>query len=291
MSKQQTHIISFSTGLSSALTVERVLERYGRSNTHIVFMDTQVEDEDNYRFLRDCQNRWGKEIFVLTEGRTPRQVAEDKHIIPNQKLAPCTFELKIDMFRRWLHQSYGQGIFIDFRGVSILFARNPVTIHIGYDIFEVHRCEKTRKNYEAAGWNVDFPLLWSPIEHRPYTQIVQDDWSIKPPRTYEMGFSHANCLKQLCFKAGQADAIRFLINFPDRYRDQESWEQMMRDHPTRKNYAILRNQSNGKVTPLTLKELRERYEREINKQPMLFNFDQQSPACVSCGIGDLVTNK
>jgi hypothetical protein len=286
--KATNHIVSFSTGLSSALVVERVIKRYGPKNTHIVFMDTQVEDDDNYRFMDDCQARWGKEIIKLADGRTPRQVAQDKQIIPNQKIAPCTFELKIEVFSKLLMRHYGKGVFIDFRGLKILFSRHPVTIHIGYDIFEAHRCEATRRNYEDAGWAVDFPLLWKPIEHRSYSQVVRDDWEIEPPRTYAMGFSHANCLKMLCFKAGISDAIRFLINFPDRYREQEEWEQRMRNHPVRRNYSILRDQTGGKVKPLTLRDLRLRYEKETDKQPMLFDFDQQSPACVSCGLGDLI---
>lgn len=131
------HIISFSGALSSALVVERVIERYGKSSVDIVFMDTLVEDEDNYRFMADCQARWGKEIIRLCDGRTPRQVAEDKHIIPNQKLAPCTFELKIKPFTNWLIANYGQRLVIYFRGTPIFFGKNPVTIHIGEDELSV----------------------------------------------------------------------------------------------------------------------------------------------------------
>jgi hypothetical protein len=267
------HIVSFSGGLSSALVVERVLSKYGKDNIDIVFMDTLAEDEDNYRFMDDCQTRWDKEIIRLCDGRTPRQVAEDKHILPNQTIAPCTFELKIYPFTKWLKDTYPDQL---------------VTIHIGYDIFEAHRCEATRKNYNTFGWEVDFPLLWPPIEHRNYSQVVRDDWGINPPRTYAMGFSHANCLDDLCFKAGISDAIKFLINFPERYYSKENWEAEMRDHPTRKKYAILRDQSNGTVKPLTLQELRERYETELDKQPMLFEANELSPACVSCGMGDLI---
>lgn len=283
------HVVSFSTGLSSALAVERVLNRYGKDNVEIVAMDTKVEDEDNWRFAMDCQGRWHKKIILLSDGRTPYQVAQDHHVIPNHRIAPCTFELKIEVFRAWVLQNYGLGVFIDFRGIPVLFSRNSVTVHIGYDIFEAHRCDKTKENYMFYGWNVDFPLLWRPIEHRPYAQVVRDDWGIAPPRTYAMGFSHANCLKQLCFKAGKGDAIRFLINFPDRYRAIEDWEQMMRDHPVRKKYAILREQVNGDFRPLTLKELRLRWEAKQCQQPSLFDLDQQSTACINCGVGDMVS--
>lgn len=263
------HIISFSTGLSSALTCERVLTRYGKEAIVVVFMDTTIEDEDNYRFMADCKAKWGIPITILCDGRTPYQVAEDEHIIPNQKIAPCTYRLKIELFSDWLQaQNFEQ-----------------VTIHIGYDIFEAHRCEATEKNYSQYGWLVDFPLLWKPIEYRSYSQVVREDWGIEPPRMYDQGYSHANC-GGCCVKQGQGDWLRTLINFPERFQAIESWEQQMRQHPKRKEYAILRNQSNGEVKPLTLRELRLKHEKSQITQPMLFNLDSQS-ACVYCGVGDL----
>lgn len=268
------HVASFSTGLSSAIMVDRLLQRYKADDCYIVAMNTHAEHPDNWRFARECQDRWHKEIIVLSDGRTPQQVGEDKHIIPNQKIAPCTFELKIKPFQTWLRDTFS--------------VRHNVTIHIGYDIFEAHRCKATEIAYREQGYKIDFPLLWKPIEHRPYDQVVKDDWGIEPPLTYKLGFPHGNCLheeKGGCFKMGQGDWLRYLIHFPQGYANKEDWEQRMRQHPTRANYAILRDQSNGTVTPLTLQELRERYQADRTLQPSLF--DQKSPACHYCGIGDL----
>lgn len=260
------NIVSFSTGLSSAITVERVLARYGEKQTRIVFMDTTIEDDDNYRFMDDCRKRW-PEITVLCDGRDPYQVAADKSIIPNQKIAPCTFKLKIDVFRKWLQENF-----------------TAATVHIGYDFTEVHRVKRTREAYESNGWGVDFPLLWKPYEMRPYTDIVRNDWGIEPPRMYALGYSHANC-GGVCVKQGKGDWLRTLINFPDRYAEAEQWEQEMRKHPKRKNYAILRDQSGGRVTPLTLTEFREKHQASTNQSSMFAMFDSESP-CVHCGVGD-----
>ncbi len=262
------HIVSFSTGLSSALTVERVLTRYGKEATEVIFMDTKMEDEDNYRFMEDCRRRWDVPITILREGRTPYEVSRAQHVIPNQKLAPCTFRLKIEVFVDYLKKYSGQ----------------EITIHIGYDFTELHRIAATEKNYKAMGWSVDFPLLWKPYELRPYTQVVRQDWNIEPPRMYALGYTHANCGGK-CVKQGQGDWIRTLINFPERYAEAEAWEQEMRDHPKRKNYAILRDQSGRIVTPLTLLELRERYEASAGQMD-LFALDYRS-ACVVCGVGDM----
>lgn len=263
------HVVSFSSGLSSALTSVRVIERYGRENVTLVFMDTLFEDTDNYRFMEDFSRRHAVEILRLTEGRNPYEVSRAQHVIPNSRVAPCTLRLKIEVFRKWLK----------------LQAR-PITIHIGYDFAEVHRCEPTRKNYEKLGYEVDFPLLWQPIEYRQYEQVSREDWGIDPPRMYILGYSHANCAGR-CVKQGQGDWIRTLQNFPDRYAEIEAWEADMRQNEVNANYAIMKTEGprvDGKrtATPLTLRELREKY--EAGKLPSLFDMDAGS-ACVVCGIG------
>lgn len=265
------HVVSFSTGLSSALTVERVLNRYGREKTTVVFMDTKIEHPDNYRFFEDCKARWGIPIVVLCEGRTPYEVGRDQRIIPNQRFAPCTFRLKIDLFVNWLEPQ-----------------EKPITVHIGYDeINDAHRFDDTRKNYEALGYAVDFPLTWKPIEYRKYTQVVREDWGIEPPKMYELGYTHANCGGK-CVKQGQGDWIRTLIYDPDGYAWAENWEQDMRTLSEKHaGFALLRDQAGGTVTALTLKELRERHE----SQPMnALQLDFSSP-CVVCGIGDLLDGR
>lgn len=257
------HIASFSTGLSSAVMVERLLSRYGKDAIEIVVMDTLIEDDDNYRFANELlHTRWnGVASTALYEGRTPYEVSRAQHVIPNQKLAPCTFRLKIEPFTKYLASLDG-----------------PITVHIGYDFSEVHRCKATTKNYNALGYAVDYPLLWKPLEHRPYAQVAREDWGIEPPRMYALGYTHANCGGR-CVKQGKGDWLRTLINFPDRYA--EAWEAEMRANPTNANYALLRDQSGGMVRPMTLRELRE--EHEAGLALPLFNLDQ-AHGCVVCGV-------
>ena len=202
------HIVSFSSGLSSALTSIRVIEKY--PDAKIVFMDTIFEDEDNYRFMSDFENKFNVKIIRLKEGRNPYDLSRDEHIIPNNFLAPCTFRLKIEPFKEYLKLLEGE-----------------TTIYIGYDFTEMHRCEATTRNYEKIGYKVDYPLLWKPYETRRYTDVVRHDWGIEPPRMYSLGYTHANCGGR-CVKQGQGDWIRTLINFPDRFAEIEAWENDMR---------------------------------------------------------------
>ena len=257
------HIVSFSGGLSSALTAVRVLNKY--PNALLVFMDTLFEDEDNYRFMSDFENKFNVKILRLVEGRNPYDVSRAQHVIPNSRVAPCTRRLKIEIFQKWLKSLEGES-----------------TIDIGYDFTEIHRCEATNKAYEKLGVKVDYPLLWKPYETRRYTDVVKTDWGIEPPRAYQLGYTHANCGGR-CVKQGQGDWIRTLINFPERFAEIEAWENDMRKNDVNSNYAILASQTVEGKKPLTLTELRERYERE-NNDPVLF--DMKS-SCVICGIGDL----
>ena len=254
------HIVSFSSGLSSAITAVRVLDKH--PDALLVFMDTNFEDEDNYRFMSDFENRFGVKIMRLADGRTPYEVSRAEHVIPNNSLAPCTFRLKIDLFKNFL-----------------LYLGREATIYIGYDYSEMHRIASTTKNYEDMGYKVDYPLLWKPLETRRYTDVVRIDWGIEAPRMYRLGYTHANCGGR-CVKQGQGDWIRTLINFPERFAEIEAWENDMRKNEVNSNYALLKSQTLEGRKPLTLTELRERYEREHN-DPVLF--DMQS-ACVVCGV-------
>lgn len=271
------NIVSFSTGLSSALTVERVAKTYNKNNIQVIFMDTLIEDDDNYRFMKDCRKRWkslyGADIITLTEGRTPYEVFVDEHVIPNNRVAPCTRRLKINLFVEYMKEHFGEN--------------NPdVTIHIGYDYSELHRVEATKRNYENLGWHVDFPLMWQPIEYRPYTQVVKDDWGIEPPRMYGMGYSHANCGGR-CVKQGKNDWLRTLQKFPERYAEIEEWEQKMRENEVNAKYTIVAKVRHGAKIPITLKELRGEYEgKMMTGQGNIF--DLENEICVVCGIGDIL---
>ena len=257
------HIGSISSGLSSAVMCDRLLQKH--PDALLVFEDVLFEDEDNYRFLDECEKRWGVKILRLTEGRTPYEVSRDERVIPNNFLAPCSFRLKVDLFKKWLKTLEGD-----------------ITIHIGFDYTEFERIERTKKAYAKEGYETDYPLEWKPIEFRPYPQVVKEDWGIEPPRMYQLGYTHANCGGRCC-KQGQGDWLRTLINFPERYAEMEEWERDMQKlsekHSTR---TMLKRMRDGVWGGLSLEELR--VENENKEQIDFFKLDINSP-CVVCGIG------
>lgn len=230
------YLISLSGGVASAVATERAIERYG--DVKLWFADTHWEDEDLYRFLSDLERRWGIPIERYSDGRTPLEVAEDEQIIPNQRHAPCSRSLKIRPFRKLL---------LDYP--------KPVTVLLGLGWNEQHRMDAPRKNYETIeGVTVDYPLMWKPLEYRPYTEVVKS-WGIEPPRLYQYGFSHNNCGGR-CVKQGIKEWLRLRQHFPERFAEVRDWEQAQRAKGgPRATYGIIRDQSNSMVRSVTLAEL------------------------------------
>lgn len=269
------YVVSFSTGASSAVTAKRAIDRYGKANVDIVFMDTTVEDIDNYRFLRDCESYFDSAITVLRDGRTPLEVAEQQHIIPNQRIAPCTRELKIKPFL-----SYLQGL----RNVG----EQPVAL-LGMGWREKHRMAAPRKNYGAIGVWVDYPLVWYPIIGDPVAEVKA--WGMTPPRTYAMGFTHANCIgggqdkAAGCVKFGARDWKRMLEHFPDIYAVTETWEARMREDERFADYALLRDSTGGTVKAKTLAQLKTETRAADERQLKLFDLqdDLDFGCSLECG--------
>lgn len=173
------YIVSLSGGVSSAVAADRAIERYGADRVTLRFEDTLWEDEDLYRFLADLlYKRWRGVRFIRhIEGRNPLQVAEDKHIVPNALLAPCTHVLKIDPFEDWLWR-----------------VPKSVTVLLGLSWSEQHRIDRRRHwhrrngkpcrptGYQARipGVYEDFPLLWKPLDYDPFVTVK--GWGVRIPR-------------------------------------------------------------------------------------------------------------
>ena len=61
----KNHICFFSSGAASWLAAMRVAQRYGANNLFLVFADTGIEDEDNYRFLKESAEIVGGAIGMV----------------------------------------------------------------------------------------------------------------------------------------------------------------------------------------------------------------------------------
>ncbi len=245
------HVVSISGGASSAICADRVIKKYGKENVILWFADTAWEDKDLYRFLDDLENHWRKRITTYKDGRNPLEVGEDDNFILNSRVRTCSRLLKQRPFRKFIKR-----------------LKKPVTIYLGLDWSEEHRMEAPKKNYENMNdVKVDFPLIWKPLPKQKYSEIIQE-WGIKIPRLYEMGFPHNNCGGR-CVAQGQKEWKRLQLYFPERFKEVEDWEEKMRNKLGKtKDRSILKN--------TTLKELAKKGE---NQMPMFTAEDSYSCFC------------
>jgi len=227
------HIVSLSGGTASAIVADRVIKKYGRDNVILYFMDTNWEDKDLYRFLKDLEHYFEMDIVRHKDGRTPLQVGEDIRFILNNRVRACSFQLKIKPFTEMIES----------------YQPKPVTVHLGLDWSEEHRMKAPKEKYEQIeGVSVDYPLTWKPIPLQKYSEIVES-WGIEIPRLYKMGFPHNNCGGR-CVAQGKREWKRLKRTFPDRFQEVSDWEQKMRKElGTAKDKSILKN--------ITLAELKE----------------------------------
>lgn len=269
------YIARLSGGMASAVATDRAIARYGRRRVWVRFEDTGWEDEDSYRFINDCMKRWGGRLVRGRVGKTPLDVFEAKQIIPNNAIAPCSYALKMRPFEAWLWR-----------------VPKPVTILSGLGWQEPHRIVRLAHYHKHAGkWRApvgfarripgvyeDFPLLWKPLEYRPYAEVVRS-WGIEPPRAYALGFPHNNCGGR-CVRQGVAEWRRLWTAWPERFVEMRDWETAQRAKGgARANATLCMTRRGGVSTPVTLTELEAEWRAAQCETLPLFDLGDDRGAC------------
>jgi hypothetical protein len=251
------HVVMFSGGACSWLTAKRVVERHGTKGVVLLFADTMMEDEDLYRFIVEAAENVGVPLTRISDGRTPWQVFEKEKMIGNTRMDPCSKILKRQLLDKWHKKNCDPAI---------------TTLHFGLDWTETHRLERLR--VRKAPWKVEGYASEAPrlMKEEMINLLLAE--GIRPPRLYAMGFKHNNC-GGFCVKAGQAQFALLLRTMPERYRFHEENEERLRAKLGWR-HTILRIQSEGKTRGISLREFRER----IEKQPTFFDaFDWGGCGC------------
>lgn len=243
-------IVMFSGGIGSWSAATRVVERYGADNVRLLFSDTNMEDEDLYRFIDQAAENIGAPLVRIADGRTPWDVFFDERMLGNSRFDPCSKILKRQMVDRWLTDNCDP---------------TETVVYVGIDWTESHRFDNgsgggLRPRRAEAGWQYEAPMTEAPYLTKRQMFSALAATGIRQPRLYDLGFSHNNC-GGFCIKAGQGHYARLLETMPDRYAFHEQKEQEIRQFLGRDDISMLTDRrGDGKKKPLTLKDLRERIE-------------------------------
>lgn len=260
---EEKYIVLFSTGLSSAMTLDKAINKYGIENVIALFTDTLWEDEDNYRFLEDIKKRYpGLRFERRADGRTPREVFLTTRWLGNSRLGNCSVNLKVKQTHKFLEEMKAEDI-----APNILF---------GIGKHEEHRAVDLSNKY--PNYKCLFPLVDEPMTNESIAKIVETEWGIEIPRMYKLNFSHANCGGR-CVRGGHKHWAQLYQIWPDRYREVEAIEDEFRKK-INPNVTILTRIIHGHKQPMTLKEYRK--EMEWNLYNYLNYEDEEEEICAVC---------
>lgn len=225
----------WSGGITSAVTCSLLIRIYGVDRCRFVFIDTGNEDEDTYRFKKDCENWYGKEIETISaigeKYESIQHVWEKFKSLNVSKGAICSAELKRVVREKWqkkedyTHQAFG------------------------FEMREINRAKSMTLNHQKA--KPIYPLLMYGLSKKDCIQIVQDQ-GIEIPRVYSYGFHNNNCFKTGCVQGGVGYWQKMKKDFPDKFDAMAEMEHKLTDLKG-KPVTMCKDQSNeAKKTGITL---------------------------------------
>lgn len=230
ISKQFPVIAWWSGGVTSAVTCYLCMLWFGAENVRVIFIGTKNEDDDTYRFLKDCENWYGKKIETIfsLEYETIQEVWYEHKSLNVAKGAKCSSVLKKEVREKWQRKN-------EFSYQAF-----------GFDIDELQRAKDMKVN--NASCKPIFPLISELLTKKDCIRIIKNanDLFVKIdiPNTYKLGFQNNNCFKTGCVKGGIGYWQKMLAEFPDKFDAMAKVEHELTDLKG-KPVTMLKDQSNG----------------------------------------------
>lgn len=188
----------WSGGITSAVACKLVQNWFGYDAVRFVMIDTMNEDDDTYRFKRDCEQWYSKEIEVIKnpEYDSIQEVWESYLSLNVATGAICSTDLK-----RKVRQ--------DFQN------KNDYSYQVfGFDISETDRAKAMKMTYPDS--KPIFPLIYELMTKKECIKMVQNA-GIEPPIMYQLGFNNNNCFKTGCVQGGIGYWQKMQRDFPDKF--------------------------------------------------------------------------
>lgn len=190
----------WSGGITSAVACYLAIQDFGIDRVRVIMIDTFNEDEDTYRFKKDCEILYGKNIETISEIGS-KYVSITDVWYKNKSLnvangAVCSSELK--------------------RVARKKFQKNNLFTHqiFGFDISEPNRAKSMTINYPET--KAIYPLLERKMSKEDCIKFFVD-LKIEVPRMYKLGFKNNNCFQTGCVQGGIGYWQKIMLEFPDKF--------------------------------------------------------------------------
>lgn len=214
----------WSGGITSAVACKLAIDFYGKNNCRVIMIDTYNEDEDTYRFKKDCEKWYETNIEIISAIKSNNSSFIDvgyeyKNIedvwIKHKSLnvahgAICSSILKRKVREKWQEQNS-----FDFQVFGFEFDKS-----------EFNRAYSMKLNHSKA--KSIFPLLMMGYDKKDCIKIVQDA-GIEIPRAYQFGLLNNNCLGTGCVQGGIGYWQKIQREFPDKFEKMAEMEHRLTD--------------------------------------------------------------
>ena len=195
----------FSAGVSSAVATKLLIDEIDR----IIYTHIEDQHPDTLRFVRDCEEWFGKPVEILqsplksVEGAIMATAAHRSRVYVNgPRGAECTRRLKRQVRQEWEYENAG-----------------PFRYVWGLDYDERHRAERIVDNQQYH--KHAFPLIDRMISKEHAHEILKAS-GIRRPAMYELGYHNNNCVG--CVKGGMGYWNKIREDFPEVFARRAAME-------------------------------------------------------------------
>ncbi len=203
----------FSCGVTSAIACKLSLEKY--PDVELYYMETGSHHPDNKRFIKECENWYGKPIKIIQSAYQDHfDVVEKSRFINSPFGARCTTELKIRPRQR-LEQEENIQLYI-----------------LGFDITEIDRARRFQERYPDI--KCYFPLIEQNLTKENCLCLLKKQ-NIEIPVMYKLGYHNNNCIG--CVKGGAGYWNKIRKDFPVEFERMAKIEREI-NHSCLKNYFL-----------------------------------------------------
>lgn len=188
VTRESPIIAWWSGGVTSAVTCKICVDWFGTENVRFVFIDTRNEDADTYRFKKECEAWYGKDIETIRN-----KDYKDIHDVwyTHLSLNVATGAKCSQMLKRIVRERFERENQFSYQA-------------FGFEIKELTRARghllNNPKSYPI------FPLISNLLSKKDCIRIVEEANSlflqISVPRTYKMGYLNNNCFETGCIQGG-----------------------------------------------------------------------------------------
>lgn len=202
MKESKDIICWWSGGITSAVACKLAIDFYTKDRCRVIMIDTKNEDEDTYRFKKDCEELYGIEIESITIIGDSFNSIEDiwyKHCSLNVATgAICSTVAKREVRELWQKSNkYSNQVF-----------------GFEFEKKEFNRAMSMKLNHPKS--KPIFPLLMMGYDKNDCIKLMTE-WGIEVPRVYKLGFKNNNCFNTGCVQGGIGYWQKMKKDFPEKY--------------------------------------------------------------------------